>query len=495
MTTSHLDDRGAAPDGPRRPVDAWIGGRWRQARDGRRLAVHDPATGKVLDEVACCGPADVDDAVRAAAAAFDAHRGDKPRARERFLHRLADVIEVHADHVARTMTADVGMPLALSRAQVQGAVDLYRDSAGWATKLYGEVAHPSVDGDWLAYVDRGPLGVVAAVVPWNAPFILTALKLAPALATGNAVVLKPSELAPLSVLLLGELLEEAGCPSGLVSIVPGGPEAGAALVAHPDVAKVTFTGSVDTARHIVRASADTLKRVTLELGGKSPNVICAGADLDRVIPEVAWGCFAFTGQLCVAGTRVLVERSIHDEVVERLAAATAALRVGDGLADGIQIGPLISAAQHQRVAGYVEGAIADGAVLAVRAELPEGLPGGWFFAPHVFTGVSPRSRLAQEEVFGPVMAVLPFDDLGEAVALANDTAFGLAAGIYTPDLDRALTFSRRVRAGVVWVNAYLASDPALPFGGVKLSGYGREKGSAVYEEFTERKSVMIRVGR
>ncbi|MFE7243097.1 aldehyde dehydrogenase family protein [Streptomyces sp. NPDC057580] len=477
------------------PTGAFIGGQWVAPR-GAPLSSVDPATGRRLTTFGGCDEADVDTAVATALTAFEWHRTTRPAERERWLRALAERLRERADLLARITTLDMGMPIELARAQVLSAAELCEYTAGWATKLYGDVAYPSTQADYHAFTEREPLGVVAAIVPWNAPLLLTMLKLAPAIATGNSVVIKPSEEATLPLLALAQAVADAGLPDGLVNVVPGlGHTAGAALAAHRDVAKISVTGSVATGQRIVELSAGNLKRVTLELGGKSPNIVCADADLDIAVSESGWGVFAFSGQLCVAGTRILVHRSRYEEFTERLGAYARGLKVGNGFDPGTQIGPLVSARQLDRATGYVQRAAGDGARLVATGNPPAGdaCDGGFFMPPVVFADVDNASELGREEVFGPVASVLPFDDLDEAVRIANDTPFGLAAGLYTNDVNQVHRVSRRLRAGVVWVNGYLASDPSVPFGGSRMSGYGREKGRQVIEDYTELKSVWIRL--
>lgn len=478
------------------PQGLYIDGRWHVPGSGATRPTVDPARGTVVTQVAWGDAADVDAAVAAALRAFEEGERRRPADRERWwLHRLADEIEARADWLAALTTVEMGMPVAAARAQVDAAVELCRYTAGWATKIYGDVAYPSSAADYHAFVERVPLGVVAAIVPWNAPLLLTMLKLAPAIAAGNSVVIKPSEEASLPLLGLAAAVHEAELPPGLVNVVTGdGVVVGAALAEHPDVAKVSVTGSVETGRAVVRLASATLKRVTLELGGKSPNIIAADADLDIAVPESGWGVFAFSGQLCVAGTRILVHRSRYDEFVERLGKYAESLLVGDGFDPEVRLGPLVSQRQRDRAEALAAGATAEGARLVARPDLSAELrSGGFYMPPTVFADVDNASELGRTEVFGPVASVLPFDDMSEAVAIANDTPFGLAAGLYCSDVSVVHRTIRALRAGVVWVNGYLASDPSMPFGGSRLSGYGREKGRHVLDDYTEPKSVWIRL--
>jgi aldehyde dehydrogenase (NAD+) len=370
-----------------------------------------------------------------------------------------------------------------------------RYTAGWATKLTGETINLSQPGNFHAYTLREPVGVVGQIIPWNAPLMMAAWKLAPALATGCTVVLKPAEEAPLTSLRLGELCMEAGVPPGVVNVVPGfGETAGAALASHPGVDKVAFTGSHVTGQSIVRASAGNLKRVSLELGGKSPDIVFADADLEAAVPGAAMAVFANSGQICSAGTRLFVEQKVYDEFVGKVAEFGKNLRVGNGLDPETQIGPLVSAQQLERVTGYLDVGAKEGAnALTGGARLTEGpLAKGYFVPPTVFANVNDNMRIAQEEIFGPVISAIPFKDTDDLVARANSTMFGLGSGVWTRDVSKAHRMAKAIRAGSVWVNCYQAMDPAVPFGGYKMSGYGRESGQQHLEEYLNVKAVWIK---
>jgi aldehyde dehydrogenase (NAD+) len=473
-----------------------IDGQWRDAASGLTFETRNPATGERLATVAEGGVADIDDAVRAARRAFEGSWSRaKPVERQALLLRFADLVERHIDELILLDTLDMGAPIAYGRANPARVPNMIRYYAGAATALHGETIPNSVPGEIFTYTTKEPVGVVGAIIPWNGPLGTTVWKIGPVLATGCTMVLKPAEETPLTALRLGELLLEAGLPPGVVNIVTGrGDVAGAALAAHPDVDKIAFTGSHVTGQEIVRASAGNLKRLSLELGGKSPDIVFADADLDWAVPGAAMAAFANAGQICTAGTRMFVERPIYEEFVSRVAAFGRKLRVGDGADPATQIGPLVSARQLERVTGYMDIGRAEGArPVSGGARLTEGaLANGFFVAPTVFADVDNDMRIAREEIFGPVISAIPFDSVDEVVRLANATQFGLGGGVWTRDVGKAHTVSKRIRAGVVWVNCYNISDPSMPFGGYKTSGYGRESGRQQLEDYLNLKSVWIR---
>ncbi|MCW3834443.1 aldehyde dehydrogenase family protein [Sphingomonas canadensis] len=470
----------------------FIGGEW-VAQDGDPIAVINPADEQQIGVIAAGSAREIDAAVAAARAAFD-HPGWRamPAARrEQLLLRLADLIEADADAIAAIETLDNGMPFPHARGAVMGAVSAIRYNAGWVRRPCGETVPVSVPGNWHGYTSHEPLGVAGLIVPWNAPFAITCAKVSAALAAGCTVVLKPAELAPMSGLRLGELIAEAGFPAGSVNIVTGlGTAAGAALAAHPGIDKLSFTGSTATGKAILGASIPDLKRVSLELGGKSAVLVYADADLERAVPGVAMGIFGNAGQVCAAGSRLFVADAIHDRFVQALADFAAKLNVGPGWQEGVAMGPLISAAQRERVLGYVEAGRRAGAVLAAGGGTPDGA--GYFVQPTIFAGADPGMAIVREEIFGPVLSVMRLaeEDLDTAAAMANDSAYGLSAYVWTRDLGRAHGMAKRLRAGSVKVNG-AGMEFALPFGGFKQSGIGRENGQEGVRAFTETKAVMI----
>jgi acyl-CoA reductase-like NAD-dependent aldehyde dehydrogenase len=472
----------------------FIDGEFVDAIDGATLDVLNPHDGSLLAVVAEGGEADVDRAVDAAKAAFPAWSSLASNERGRILLRLADIIESHADELARLESTDTGHPLKdTTMLDVPRTVATFRYFGGMADKYQGFV--PPVEAGFLNYVLREPIGVVGQIVPWNFPLMFCGWKLGPALAAGNTVVMKPSELVPLSTLRLCELFDEAGLPAGVLNVVPGyGQRAGARIASHPEIGKVSFTGSTATGRSIVTASAGNLKRLQLELGGKGANVVFADANLTAAVNGSAFAIFHNQGQACIAGSRLLLHDSIADEFLERFVALAESIKVGDPLAAGTEMGPLTSSLHRDRVLSYVQVAVDEGGAIISGGVAPEdpALAGGYYVRPTVVRA-QPESRVCQEEVFGPFVTVSTFHDDAEAMALANSTEYGLGGGLWTNDLSRAHRVAKAMKAGMVWVNSYKRVSPGSPFGGVGHSGYGREMGFEAMHEYTEPKSVWINV--
>lgn len=472
-----------------------IDGDWRDAQSGAVIEARDPATGRLLATVPRGADADIRDAVAAARRAFEGPWArSTPFERQALLLRIAERVEAQWEDLCLSDTLDMGMPIQRSLANSRRVLGMLRFYAGQAVAIHGLTIPNSFPGEIRSFTVREPLGVIGAIIPWNAPIAGSVWKIAPALATGCTVVLKPSEEASLTVLMLARIMQDCGLPPGVLNVVTGtGPEAGAPLAAHPGVDRIAFTGSTATGRAIAQAAAGNLRRVSLELGGKSPVIICRDADLDRAIPIAAMAVFANSGQICIAGSRLFIDRQIQDEVLHGLADHARALRLGPGIDPETEIGPLISARQAARVQGFLDRGQAEGARLltgGARAQGP-GLEGGQFFQPTVFADVADDMTLAREEIFGPVLSALPFDDLDEVVTRANATPYGLAAGVFTSHLGTAHKLAHRLRAGTVWVNMYHAIDPAVPFGGVKASGHGREGGVEHLDEYLDSKAIWI----
>ena len=479
------------------PRTMLVGGEWRNAVSGARIDVLDPATGETIATVPAGDAADVDLAVKAARAAFESRDWGAARSvdRERWLLKLADLLEANAAELAELETIDNGKPLVVSqRVDVPSAVDFLRYCAGWATKIEGTTVEPSLPGfrrnEFFAYTRREPVGVVGAIIPWNFPLLMAAWKIGPALATGCSIVLKPAEDTPLTALRLAELALEAGLPTGALNVVTGtGPSAGAALASHPGIDKVAFTGSTAVGKLIGKAALDNMTRISLELGGKSPVIVLDDVDPKVAASGAANAIFFNSGQVCTAGSRLYVQRKAYDAVLEGVSAVAAKMRIGPGLEPATQLGPLVSEKQLSRVAGYVRAGLEEGATLVTGGERYG--ERGWFYRPTILTGLKESARVVQEEIFGPVLVATPFDDIEEVAALANGTTYGLAASIWSNDLKRVQRLIPRIKAGTVWVNCHGLVDNALPFGGYKQSGIGREMGRAMIDLYTETKSVMM----
>ncbi|WP_045746503.1 aldehyde dehydrogenase family protein [Actinoplanes rectilineatus] len=467
-----------------------IDGEWIEPGDRSTIPVEDPATGDVIAEIAQCTAEDVDHAVTAALKAHTDRRwsGLPPIERTRILSRIADLIEENLEELAVLETRDNGKPIERSRADTAFSAKDFRHFAGAPGRLTGTVV-PIDGGAHHVYTVLEPVGVAALILPWNFPIMTAAHKLAPALAAGCTVVVKPAEQTPMTMLRLAELCEEAGLPKGVLNVVTGDGRTGAALVEHPGVAKVSFTGSTEVGRTVMRNAAATTKRLTLELGGKSPNIIFEDADLEAAVATAMRASFGHSGQMCTAGSRILVQRSILDKATEMLINATKRVPVGNGLDGGISVGPLVSEEQRQIVLSYIDQGVKDGATVATGGDKPD--RSGYFVSPTLFTGVTNDMIIAREEIFGPVAGVIAFEDEDEAIAIANDTSFGLAAGVWTKDLSRAHRMAAKLQAGTVWVNTYNIFDPALSFGGVGDSGLGRDLGDEALHSYCERKGVVI----
>ncbi len=473
-----------------------INGRWVSAASGETFPTYNPATGEVISQIPAGDKADIDAAVSAARKAFETGpwRRMSPSERGKMIWKLADLLEAKTEEFARLESLDNGKPLAVARvADVPLAVDLLRYMAGWTTKIQGDtIPISSAGGRFLAYTLREPIGVVGQIIPWNFPLLMAAWKLGPALATGCTIVLKPAEQTPLTALLLGELIQEAGFPEGVVNIVTGyGETAGAALAAHPDVDKIAFTGSTEVGKIIVRAAANDLKKVSLELGGKSPNIIMADADLETAIPGAANAIFFNHGQCCSAGSRLYVHKKSFNKVVDGIAAAAKKIKIGPGHLPDTDMGPLVSEEQLNRVLGYMNIGRQEGAETVFGG----GRHGdrGYFVKPTVLVNTKPGMKVMDEEIFGPVVCAVPFNDVEEVLPRESENVYGLAAAVWTRDVSKAHRIASELRAGTVWVNCYNIFDAAMPFGGYKQSGWGREMGAEVLNLYTQTKAVCVQI--
>ena len=479
---------------PVKPGKLIINGEAVDSVSGRTYTTHNPATEEAICTVAEAGPEDVDRAVAAARAALEGPWGRmKPADRQKALWKLGDLILQNADEIARLETLDNGKPIFESRQiDIPMVANCFHYFSGWATKLAGETL--PVSPAFFTYTLREPIGVVGAIIPWNFPMIMVGWKVAPALAAGNTVVLKPAELTPLSAIRIGELGLEAGLPPGVFNVLPGkGSIAGEAMVKHPGVDKISFTGSTEVGKHLMRTAADTMKKLSLELGGKSPNIVFADADLDAALRGATTGIFYGKGEVCAAGSRLLVENSIYAEFVAKLAERAKKMMPGDPLDPKTRLGALVSETQMNKVLGYVATGTQEGARVVAGGERAPINGKGWFVQATVLDGVENHMRVAQEEIFGPVLAVIPFDDVDDAVRKANDIPYGLAAGVWTRDVKKAHSVARRLQAGTVWINSYNFYDAGMPFGGYKQSGFGRDLGPECLRDYTQVKSVWVSV--
>jgi phenylacetaldehyde dehydrogenase len=473
----------------------FINNEWVRSSHGATVAVEDPSVGREISRIADASDADVDRAVGAARAAFDDGRWSSlpPNRRERIINRLADLIEAHATEFAELEAIDNGKPVSMASAvDIPGAVDMLRYMAGWASKLGGELLEPQglPRGKMFSYVTREPVGVAAQIIPWNFPLLMATLKIAPALTAGCTVVLKPAEQTSLTALRLADFVTEAGFPPGVVNVITGnGHTAGDRLVKHPHVDKIAFTGSTEVGKLINRNATDTMKRVTLELGGKSPVVVMPDVNVDEVAVGAAGAIFFNSGQVCIAGSRLFAHRSIFDRVIEGVAAASAFWKPRPSLDPQAHMGPLVSKEQMDRVMGYIEAGKRDGASVVVGGD--SAAANGYYVNPTVLVDVKPDMSVARDEIFGPVVVAQRFDDLDEVARAANDTCYGLGAGIWTRDLSAMHRLAAKIKAGTVWGNCHAVIDPALPFGGYKQSGIGREQGRQGVEAYTELKTVII----
>ena len=475
------------------PHNLLIDNVWRDAASRRTMDVVNPATEEVIAQVASAGAADLDDAVRAARAALEGPWGEmSARERGRLVRRLGERLLERVDEVARLETIHNGKPISESRhIEIPAAAECFEYYGGWSDKVMGETI--PVKGNHLTYTLREPVGVVAAIVPWNFPLLLASWKVAPALACGNTVILKPASQTPLTALALGEIALEVGLPPGVFNVLTGpGAELGQAIVEHPGIDKIAFTGDTSTGKGIMRGAAGSLKRITLELGGKSANIVLRDADLEAAVRGATIGIFYGKGEVCAAGSRLLVDASIKNEFIDKLAARTKKMVAGDPMDPKTRFGALSSKKQMETVIRYVESAKKEGATLVAGGERTDiGTGKGYFFQPTVFADVQPDMTISREEIFGPVLAAIDFADLDEAIAIANDSPYGLAAGVWTRDIKKAHHVARKLQAGTVWINTYNVYDTAAPFGGYKQSGFGREMSAHALEHYTQVKSVWV----
>ena len=478
-----------------RKYQLFIDGQWIDAESGKTFTTPNPATGETLAEVAEADKADIDKAVAAARKAFDGKWSKlSARDRGRLIYKLAQLIEEKANDLAALETADNGKPIRESLyVDLPQVAENFEYFAGWATKIEGETI--PVPGKMFNYTLREPVGVCGQIIPWNFPLLMAAWKLAPALAAGNTVVLKPAEQTPVTAMELGQLIAEAGFPEGVVNIVPGfGETAGAALASHPGINKIAFTGSTEVGKIIARAAADNLTKVSLELGGKAPNIVFADADLEQAVNGAMMGIFFNQGQVCCAGSRLFVEEAMKEKFLERLTEKASKITVGDPMAQTTMMGPQVSLEQLDRIKSYMDIGTDEGAKIVTGGKPPqldENFKNGFFFQPTILADVNNKMRVAQEEIFGPVVSVISFKDEDDLIKQANETIYGLSAGLWTRDITRAHRFAKEIKAGVIWINTYNMFNAASPFGGYKQSGYGREMGKHALDLYTQVKSVWV----
>lgn len=479
----------------KKPLLNLIDGEWSASVSGDVFSVENPSNGDILAQVAYGKCVDIDRAVMAARKAFNSGPWSRMSGSERskLIWKLGELIETHLEELAQLESLDNGKPYNVAKvADVPLAADMFRYMAGWSTKIYGDtfsISNPG--GTFKTYTLKEPVGVVGQIIPWNFPLLMAAWKLAPALATGCTVILKPAEQTPLTAIRLGELAMEAGFPPGVINIVNGFGDTGAALASHMAVDKVAFTGSTEVGKSILNSAQGNLKKVSLELGGKSPNIIFADANLDAAIPGASFSIFFNHGQCCCAGSRLYVEESVYEQVLEGIVQQADAIKMGNGLDPDTEMGPLVSRQQYERVCGFIESGEGQGAKKVTGGKL-DGEP-GYFVRPTVFTNADPDMQIVKEEIFGPVVSVFPFKSEKDLIAAANDTSYGLAAGIWTENVSKAHRVSSAIKAGTTWINCYNVFDAALPFGGYKESGWGREMGREVLANYTETKSVCIQI--
>lgn len=473
----------------------FIGGKWMEATSGDTFEVVNPATGEAFATVSHAGSEDVERAVQSAQKAFESRRWHSipPLERGRVLRKVADLIRKHQQELAQIMTRENGMPVNMAMfVEIPMAADCFDFFASLVVQPQGEVVPFSLSApsEHLAWTMREPIGIAGLITPWNFPLLMPAWKIAPALAAGCPSILKPAPETPLTALKLAELCKEAGVPNGMLHVLTGRDEAGKAIVSHPNIPKIAFTGETTTGKHILQSAAENIKRVTLELGGKSPNIIFEDADLEEAARSALFGVFYNSGQVCQAGSRILVHESVYDEFLEKLVARAKKLTVGPGAEMKNNLGPVISKDQYEKILNYIEIGKSEGATLLCGGSVPEDRKEGYFIEPTIFSDVSSSMQIAREEIFGPVVGVIPFKDDDEAVQIANDTIYGLAAAVWTRDIKRGLRMAQRVKSGTLWINTYQVLSPTMPFGGYKQSGIGRESGIQALHNFLETKSVI-----